>query len=74
MTKDEFGAKFNCVYKNALEKYADTTTLRNALIQYADENNKISSENLAMFALTESVKLNARIMKSVLEDILQFDD
>lgn len=54
MTKDEFDAKFNCVYKNTLEKYADTTTLRNALIQYADEHNKISSENLAMFALAWS--------------------
>lgn len=74
MTKTEFASKINTAYNEALQKYADVQKLKEMLSKYSDKDGKISTENLAVFAFMESVRLNQMVLSSVLEEVLEFDD
>lgn len=74
MTKKEFEQKFNTVYDIAFSKLANAETLKEKLKDFSDENGKISSEDCTVFALIESINFNREILKSVFEEILEFDE
>ena len=44
------------------------------LSDYADDNGKIDSSSIAVMAMIESVKMNKDILKSVLLEVLEFDE
>lgn len=73
MTQEKFEQKFDAIYNNALKKLANTDVLKEKLKEYTDENGKISTESSTVFAFLESINFNREVLKSVLEEILEFD-
>lgn len=75
MTKHMLNEMLDAAYADALKKYTDPTKLKEILSSYSDSDAGIISTNeLALFALMESVNINRDILKSVLESVLEFDD
>lgn len=74
MTKFEFDDKFNSVFNSKFEEFSNLEYIQGAFSNYADENNKISYESVAVFALLESIKFNKNFLKTLLTDVLEFDE
>lgn len=64
MTKEEF----DLIFKEATDEVQQNLkdTIAADIKKLSDENGKISATNLASFALVESVKLNQKLLYSVL--------
>lgn len=75
MTKHALNEILNSAYVDALKQYTDPAKLKEILSSYGDsDTGKISTDELALFVLMESIKINREILKSVLESVLEFDD
>lgn len=74
MTKKDFVLKLDSAYSEAIKKYANNDVIKNMLSDYADDNGKIDSSSIAVMAMIESVKMNKDILKSVLLEVLEFDE
>ena len=75
MTKSEFETKFSSAYKKCYENYAKVAYIKEKLHEYdLNQDGKLSSEEIAAFAFIESTEFNRIVLKSVLEEILEFDE
>lgn len=74
MTKNDFSLLFDSSYKKALEKYANKNAIETMLLNYADENGKIDSGSLSVMAIMTSLEMNKVVLKTVLSEVLEFDE
>lgn len=74
MTKSEFNKKFKIALKNETDKYFTEPYINQIVEPYIDKNGKIPPDSIAAFALIESTMLMGKILNSVLENVLEFDD
>lgn len=74
MTKSEFENKFNELYNSKFKEFSAPEHLKNMLSSYADDDNKVSTESIAAFSFIESVKFNNEFLKTLLLDVLEFDE
>ncbi len=74
MTKQEFDEKFTSSYQSVLRS-AETKELVNQVLQSASaESGKISQKAITESFFSILLKLNQRILRSVLLSVLEFDD
>lgn len=74
MTKTELNSKIDASYKNAIEKYANSQGLKDALVKHSDGNGQISTEQLSALVLSESILFSKELVRSILLEVLPFDD
>lgn len=74
MTKNDFSLLFDSSYQKALEKYANKNAMETMLLKYADENGKIDSGSLSVMAIMTSLEMNKVVLKTVLSEVLEFDE
>lgn len=74
MTKSEFNAKFDECYSSFLRRIAETDLIAKRLKELTHDKSPISSEEVISSALILSWELNASLLRSVLQEALEFDD
>ena len=57
-----------------MEKYANKHAIETMFLNYADENGKIDSGSLAVMAIMTSLEMNKVVLKTVLSEVLEFDE
>lgn len=73
MTKSELETLIKNSYVSVLEQYKNQSYVKDMLAKYADDNNKISTENLFVACFMESTKLNLKIISDVLSNVLELE-
>ncbi len=74
MTKDEFDQKFNSVYHDVLMHSYNPDAVKKRLSESANENGKISSEDLYCEFLLLSAEFSKDLIYATLTNILEFSD
>lgn len=74
MTKKDFENIISNGYETALSKFTDKEYIFTFLSEYADENQKISSENLAAALILMATEISRSMISSVLQEVLELDD
>ena len=74
MTKQEFNEKFTSSYQSALQSVDAKELVMQVLESESTENRKISQDALIGSVFSIFLKLNQRILQSVLLNVLEFDD
>ncbi len=73
MSKDEFDKRFSQTFSDAMRSMNFPELIQQELKKSANENGKISYEDLASSILLLSIQINKKVMQSVLSDFLQID-
>lgn len=74
MTKQEFDDKFTSSYQSVLQSAETKNLIEQTLKSKSVENEKITQEAVMESVFQLSLTLNQRILRSVLSNILEFDD
>lgn len=74
VTKKEFDKIFETTYADAVKEFSNPSNFKATMSHYLDDHDEISSKDLAAFVFAESMRLNKKIMKSILEAVLEFDE
>ncbi len=76
MTKQEFNDRFDKVFKKKYQQCIDdlSKNAESGDLFPTNEGVKINPATMAAFILNESVKINAEIMRSVLEEFVSCSD
>ncbi len=74
MTKQEFDEKFKSSYQSVLQSTETKNLIEQTLKSKSVENEKITQEAVLESVFQLSLTLNQRILRSVLSNILEFDD
>lgn len=74
MTKKDFDQKYSAAYKKALDTIMQENLIGKELEKNANADRKISNEELSASILRLSITINQVVLKSVLSEILEFDE
>lgn len=74
MTKSEFEVLFNKCYSEALSPLTDTEGMKERLLKCSSNKSNLTSEDLFVEALLISTEFSALLLRSVLKEVLQFDN
>lgn len=74
MTKKDFEQKFSAAYGKALNSIMQENLIGKELEKNANADRKISNEELSASILHLSITINQVVLKSVLSEILEFDE
>lgn len=72
--KKEFNQKFDSTFDKEMNELFTESSINQITKPYIDQNGNIPFNQIAAFALVESTMITKRILKSVFENILEFDD
>ena len=74
MTKNDFNKIIEDGYTNAISKFSDPQYVKEFLSKHADDNNKISTENLIISSILMSAEITKEMIINSLEKVVVFDD
>ncbi|MDE7331255.1 MAG: hypothetical protein K2O16_03290 [Lachnospiraceae bacterium] len=74
MTRSEFTQKFNSAFNNEADKIFAESSINKILEPYVDSSGNVPSKKIIPLVLVESTEITKKVLKSVLENVLQFDD
>lgn len=74
MTQNELKDIINTCYNHQLAIMSNPEYLKDLLKEYADDNNKVSIDDVACFALIEGLNFNRQLLESVLLKVFQVDN
>lgn len=74
MTKSDFNAAYDECYSSFLRRTLETDLIANRMEELLRDKNPASNGDLVSSVFTLSLELNASFLRSVLQEVLEFDD
>ena len=74
MTKNDFNKIIENGYTKAISKFSDPQYVKEFLSEHADDDNKISTENLIISSILMSAEITREMLSVALREILEVDD
>lgn len=74
MSKNDFNKIIENGYTKAISKFSDPQYVKEFLSKHADDDNKISTENLIISSILMSAEITKEMIINSLEKVVVFDD
>ena len=74
MTENDFNKIIENGYTKAISKFSDPQHVKEFLSKHANDDNKISTENLIISSILMSAEITREMLSVALQEILEVDD